>query len=108
MSKQILRFLYAFILGGMLVLPATGCGTKKNHQSHTKPSSRTHSVDAKTQQRYYDLGLQYYSKEKYRRAKEAFQEVIEISPNNSLGLKAQQNIKKINQILKTVEEIEKK
>ena len=52
-------------------------------------------VDAKAQQQYYDLGLQQYSKENYGEAKEAFQQVIELGPNTALGLKAQENLKKI-------------
>ena len=65
-------------------------------------------VDAKTQQRHYDLGLQQYSDENFGKAKESFQQVIEFGPNTVLGLKAQENLKKIERILKTLEEIEAK
>jgi TolA-binding protein len=65
-------------------------------------------VDAKAQQQYYDLGVQQYSRENYREAKEAFEHVLELGPNTALGMKAQENLKKIQRILKTLEEIEAK
>ncbi len=66
------------------------------------------TVDFKAQQRYYDRGLQHYSKENYKEARTAFQQVIQLGPNTPLGLKSQENLKKIQVILKTVEEIESK
>ncbi len=65
-------------------------------------------VNAKTQQWYYDLGLQQYSDENYGEAKKSFQQAIENGPNTVLGLKAEENLKKIERILKTLEEIEAK
>ncbi len=65
-------------------------------------------VDAKAQQQYYDLGVQQYSRENYSEAKEAFEHVLELGPNTVLGVKAQENLKKIQRILKTLEEIEAK
>jgi len=72
-----------------------------------KSSARQH-VDARAQQQYYDLGLQQYTKENYGEAKEAFEQVIELGPNTALGQKAHENLKKIQRILKTLEEIESK
>lgn len=98
-----------------VILVMAGCATAPKKQSHhsrqnPKPASRQQSkpVDAKAQQQYYDLGLQHYSKENYREAKKAFQQVVELGPNTTLGMKAQENLKKIHQILKTLEEIESK
>ncbi len=65
-------------------------------------------VDPKAQQQHYDQGLQYYSQEHYRQAKESFQQVVELGPNTPLGVKAQENLRKIDRILKTLEEIESK
>ena len=64
--------------------------------------------DSKVQQQYYDLGVQQYSKENYGEAKEAFEHALELGPNTALGAKAQENLKKIQRILKTLEEIEAK
>jgi TolA-binding protein len=100
----------------MLAILLPGCAVKKTHaparsqpppSSHQKPAARP-AADPKAQQRYYDLGLQNYSKENYDEARDAFEQVVEINPNSSLGLKAQENIRKIDQILKTLKEIEKK
>jgi TolA-binding protein len=94
------------------VLVSPACIRKKPAQppqppAHTKPV-RPHPVDPKAQQRYYDLGLQQYSKENYEEARRAFQEAVEAGPSTQLGVNAQENIRKIDQILKTLEEIEKK
>lgn len=95
-------------------LLAAGCASMQQAPepppAPPKPAARPQMkpVDGKAQQRYYDLGLQYYSKENYGDAKKAFQQVIENGPKTALGLKAQENLKKIQQILKTLEELESK
>jgi hypothetical protein len=63
-------------------------------------------VDVKAQKRYYDEGLQYYSAEHYLKAKEAFEEVVDLGPHTALGIKAQENLRKIETILKTLNELE--
>lgn len=99
------RIIIIAIAGG--VLAAAGCaGWHKAPPPQAKPS-RQH-VDPKAQQQYYDKGLQYYSGEHYRQAKEAFQQVVELGPNTALGVKAQENLRKIDRILKTLKEIESK
>ncbi len=65
-------------------------------------------VDVKAQQTYYDRGLQNYAQENYRAAQEDFQKVVENGPTTPLGLKAQENLKKLQQILKTIENIQAK
>jgi tetratricopeptide (TPR) repeat protein len=107
--EKLLRKL--IIMYGVAFLLVAGCASAPQAPPpHPKPIVRPQPkpVDAKAQQKYYDLGLQNYSKENYKEAKEAFQQVIELGPNTVLGLKAQENLKKIEQILKTLEEIESK
>jgi len=96
-----------------MLLALSGCA--KLHKAPPPPSTpkpvarpQAKPVDAKAQQQYYDLGLQQYSKENYGKAKEAFQQAVEFGPNTALGVKAQENLKKIQQILKTLEELELK
>lgn len=90
-------------------LAASGCAwAPKGPHPPTGGRPQTKTIDSKAQQHFYDLGLQHYSKENYGAAREAFQEVIELGPNTALGGKAQENIRKIDRILKTVEEIESK
>jgi TolA-binding protein len=95
---------------------ASGCSTfpKIFSPSQQKPATRPQHSDTKqhvdpvAQQQYYDQGLQQYSKDNYGEAKAAFRQVVDLGPNTTLGLKAKENLKKIDQILKTLEEIEAK
>jgi TolA-binding protein len=104
--------LHFLLLSGVAFLVVAGCTLWHKTPPPPpppppKPVTRQH-VDTKAQQNYYDLGLQHYSKENYGEAKEAFQQVIDLGPNSTLGLKAQENLKKIDRILKTLEELESK
>jgi TolA-binding protein len=97
---------------GLVLLVATGCVAFPTASSapspHQRSGTKPHTVDGKAQQKYYDLGLQYYSRESYGEAKEAFLQVIELGPNTALGVKAQENLKKIERVLQTLEEIKAK
>ena len=98
------------LLLGVLVLTSSGCAlfTKPAPPPPpAKPAPRSHN-DTRAQQQHYDQGLQQYSKENYGEAREAFEQVVELGPNTPLGLKAQENLKKIQQILKTLEEMKAK
>ncbi len=96
------------LMSGILVL-AIGCATAPQTKPGAKRTAhQQRPIDAKTQQFYYDRGLKYYSAEDYVNAKEAFEEAVDYGPNTPLGLKAKENLKKIGQILKTVEELESK
>jgi len=84
-----------------------GCASAHKTSSAQKGASRQH-VDINAQQYYYDRGVQKYSRERYEEAEADFQRVIENGPGTTLGQRAQENIKKIQQILKTLEEIRAK
>ena len=100
------------LIYGMAFLLATGCASAPK----AAPPATTHppkpvarpAVDTKAQQQFYDKGLQLYSQENYDEARNAFQKVVELGANTALGLKAEENIRKIDQILKTLKEIESK
>jgi len=107
-------FLISITLG-IAVLAHAGCAllqTPSSSRPHTRPAdARTQQLkpaDARVQQQWYDQGLQHYSKENYGDARKAFQRAVDLGPNTALGQKAQENLRKIQQILKTVEEIESK
>jgi outer membrane protein assembly factor BamD (BamD/ComL family) len=107
------KMLLKLIAYGVLFMVLTGCATwtkifPPSHQQKPAAPTRQQHVDAKAQQQYYDEGLQQYSKDNYGEAKAAFQQVVDLGPNTTLGLKAQENLRKIEQILKTLEEIEAK
>jgi TolA-binding protein len=93
------------------LLLVIGCASFPN-EPQSAPQQRSagkpRSVDAKAQQKQYDLGLQQYSREDYDEAKKSFEQVIELGPNTALGVKAKENLKKIDQVLKTLEEIKQK
>ncbi len=93
-----------FLLFVAVILLAAGC------TAPARPAKQAEHprVDVKAQQMYYDQGLKYYSQENYRAAQEAFQKVVENGPSTSLGLKAQENLKKLQQILKTIDTIHSK
>ncbi len=93
-------------------LAAAGCATANKTRQPGRGSTASRPpakpVDVRAQQDHYDQGLKYYSREKYDEARKAFQRVVDLGPNTSLGQKAQENLRKIQQIMKTVEEIESK
>jgi len=93
------------ILSGMVFLGVAGCTLWSKAPPPQKTITRPH-VDDKAQQQYYNQGLEQYSKEHYGDAKAAFEHVVELAPNTALGIKAQENLRKIERILKTLEEIE--
>jgi hypothetical protein len=112
-TKTVLRKLLVY---GLAFLIVAGCATApqappppappKHPKRTVRPQQKP--VDVKAQKRYYDQGLQYYSAEDYANAKEAFEEVVDLGPNTALGLKAKENLKKIEKILKTLDELESK
>ncbi|HUI46171.1 MAG TPA: hypothetical protein VL122_09360 [Nitrospirota bacterium] len=94
----------------MALLLATGCASTPKAAppaAYPKPVARP-VVDAKAQQLFYDKGLRLYSEENYDGARSAFQQVVELGADTALGLKAEENIRKIDQILETLKEIESK
>jgi outer membrane protein assembly factor BamD (BamD/ComL family) len=97
------------ITAGMVCLLLAGCALfQKTPPAKAPQAPRQQHVDVKAQQHYYDIGLQQYSKENYGEARDAFEKVIEFGPATSLGAKAQENLRKIQRILKTLDEIESK
>jgi TolA-binding protein len=107
-ASSVITLVRTIILGSVVFYAAPGCfSITKAPAPQTKQSPRQH-VDTKAQQQYYDQGLQHYSNDNFGEAKKAFQRVVEIGPNTVLGQKAQENLKKIEQILKTLEGIESK
>lgn len=64
--------------------------------------------ESTSQQAHYDLGMRYYAHEKYEEAKKAWERVIKLGKRTALAEKARENIKKVNQILKTLKEMSNK
>jgi TolA-binding protein len=66
------------------------------------------SPEKQSQQTYYDSGMKYYSEEKYAEAKKAWQMVLKLGKKTKLANKARENIRKTDQILKTLEGLDNK
>ena len=117
LGYAMMRMLFRkILLSGFAILIVAGLGA-----CQTKPKTSTASpakavakpqppkvVDAKAQQLHYDLGVQAYSKENFEEAKVEFQRVIDLGSKTDLAMKALENLKKVIQVLKTVEEITSK
>jgi tetratricopeptide (TPR) repeat protein len=101
------RFLAVILLIASFFSVA-GCASTPKPVPKSGVRAPARPVDPKVQQHYYDLGLQLYSEENYAEAEEAFQQAVDRGPSTLLGIKAQENIRKIEQILKTLEEMENK
>ena len=99
-----IRHAVMIMLCGACIFTSSGCSSP--FRSQARPSQP--HLDPKAQQYYYDKGVQHYARENFGEAKAAFRRVIDAGPNTPLGMKAQENLKKIQQILKTVEDIESK
>jgi cytoskeletal protein RodZ len=69
------------------------------------PKTPPESKALSDQQTYYNMGMRYYSQEKYVEAKQAWQKVIKLGRKTALADKARDNIKKVDQILKTLKEM---
>lgn len=112
MMHMVFRKIFLLGLAFLIVAGVVACQSvpKPYPPSKTVPKTPPPSqpVDIKAQQLHFDRGIQAYSKEKFEEAKAEFQNVIGLGASSALGLKAQENLKKVNQILKSVEEIKSK
>lgn len=103
------------------IVPLSGCaylqktlkGSKskpapKQTSKPAAPKSRAKPADPQAQQRAYDLGMRYYAEENYAEAKKAWQQSLQYGPNTPLAGKARDNIKKADQVLQTLKEMENK
>ena len=81
--------------------------SERQKQSQQRASFQARPVDPAAQQRHYDMGLKYYADEKYAEAKKAWQAVLQNGPNTPLAAKAREYLKKTEQVLKTLQEMEK-
>ena len=86
--------------------PAAADEKHPEHKAAPKqPASKTPPGESISQQKYYDMGMRYYSQEKYTEAKKSWQKVITLGKRTALADKARENIKKVDQILKTLKEM---
>ena len=91
-----------------------GAKRKSSHKSSQSKTGQSSgqvrpqpASDPAAQQKHYDMGMRYYSEEKYAEAKKAWQQTIQLGPRTPLASKAQEYLKKTDQVLKTLQELEK-
>ena len=77
---------------------------KKSAQSAIKSAPS----DPQAQQKFYDQGMRYYSQENYAEAKKSWQQAVQAGPGTPLADKARDYLKKTEQVLKTLKEMEKR
>lgn len=99
-------FAKLFVLFLLVAAMLTAC-VHKNTPEPTEPKPPT-EVNMELAQDYYDQGLQFYADEQYAKAKNAWLRVIKIAPDTRLAGRARAYIKKVDRILKTLKELEKK
>lgn len=75
---------------------------------HKSPSPSPEPADSAVLQEYYNQGLQFYADEQYVKARNVWMKVIKLGPDTAVAAKARVYVKKVNRILKTLKEIEKK
>ena len=114
-----MRFFKAFALFLCVSSLVSGCAymkkmtkgkhakSKKSQKGQSKGASQSKPADPQAQQRYYDMGMRYYSEEKYAEAKKAWQQAVQLGPHTPLGNKAQEYLKKTDQVLKTLQEMKR-
>ncbi|TPW21469.1 MAG: hypothetical protein FD126_658 [Elusimicrobia bacterium] len=101
----------------VLLTGAAGCpqihraGTAKGGKAGPKdaaPKPAARPVDPEAQKRAYSRAMKLFTEESYTEAKKAFTEVVRLGPDTELGQKARANLKKVDQMLQSLRELEGK
>ena len=94
-------------LSALLISGCAGLGQREPPRAR-RPARPVQTVDPVQQQKYYDIGLKYYTEEHYAEAKEAWQQAIQCGPDTPLAKRARENLEKTDKILKTLKSMEQK
>ncbi len=99
-------FLRHLLICLLAVCAFAACHQKTANKTPTLPPPEI--VDMALIQDYYNQGLQFYADENFLEAKHAWLQVIKLGPKTQLADRARVYVKKVNRMLKTLKEIEKK
>jgi hypothetical protein len=91
----------------LLIVVLGACIPTKNKKSSKTPLKAA-PVTAVAQKRSYDAGVGHFAEERYAEAKKSWQETVRLGASTQLGLKAKDNIQKVDAILSSLKELEKK
>jgi len=105
MSKAAVLVLAAALAGCANLVKKPAPKTKAAPEAKSARSSP--KADPAAQKNAYDLGMRLFSQEKYEEARKAWQDAVRLGPSTQLGKNAQKYLRKTEQILKTLKEIEK-
>ena len=101
----------------LLLTGAAGCpqirraGASKESKADLKdavPKAAPRPVDLEAQKRAYSRAMKLFTEESYTEAKKAFTEVVRMGSDTEFGQKARANLKKVDQMLQSLREIEGK
>lgn len=94
----------------LLIVVVTGaCIPAKTKKTAVKPApARSNANFAAAQKRAYDLGVGHFAEERYAEARKSWQETVRLGPSTIWGQKAGENLRKVDAILSSLNELEKK
>ena len=72
----------------------------------TPPPPPPAIVDEAAQKSAYEAGLRSFAREQYVEARTAWREAVRLGPRAPLGRKAQEHLRKLDQMLLTLQEIQ--
>src|SRR4051812_16617806 len=64
------------------------------------------AVDLAAQRQAYDRGVSSFGRERYAEARQAWREAVRDGPLTPVGLKARRQLEKVDQVLRTLSEID--
>lgn len=99
----------AVLFAALLALGPVGCQSWKPRKAPAK-ASRAHRapparVDLDGQRRAYERGVAHFGEDKFAEAREAWLEAVRRGPETELGRKARENLAKVENILKSLREL---
>jgi hypothetical protein len=87
-----------------ILLLAAACQT--GSKAPAKGGASKPVFSAAAQQRAYDRGVAAFSEERYEDARRSWQEAVRMSPGTTTGRKAQENLSKVDTILRNLKALE--
>ena len=86
----------------------SGCASWQTQKPvhHRQRPAPPPPADPEAQKKAYDQGEAYFGEEKYLEARKAWQEAVRLGPATLLAKKAQENLQKVDSILKSLKELQ--
>lgn len=111
-----MNWIWITLLSGTVLV--SGCAAPRRTKGSGAPRSAVVTpapaaqppkpADLAAQKTLYEEGLKFYSEEKYLEAKKSWEQALEINAASELTQNIIENLKKTDQVLKTLQEIQTK